>query len=209
MWSHRRSSHGLLVRRHGVFIRLRCVLRQGPARERAATLGRCLDNVVRWHRLPLCLQPTYQCPACDPLLHSAARSTGAITCIEAEAPGASSVACGSMLAESVLFRGLLRVAGRRPGAARRRFRRHRRRRRRSCAAATTRPPGRAARAAPAAMAAARCPPPTTPRVLTLCSGMKKKCRGDDVFSRAVCTSVCVPCAFLTLLTPLYTRVCVV
>ena len=67
------------------------------------------------------LQPTNHCPAFDSLLHSAARTTDAITAIKTEVPGGASAArarISSFFLPSMLTRGPLLVAFRLLGAAR-------------------------------------------------------------------------------------------
>ena len=56
-WSRRATTHGLLVRRHGIFMRLRCAPHQRPTRERAANhgispviaLARCSESAPAAH----------------------------------------------------------------------------------------------------------------------------------------------------------------
>ena len=101
------------------------------------------------------------------------------------------------------YRVVLPAAARRRKAARRRPRQLWRRR---SAAAIIWRLGRAAHASLAALAATR---GSLARLACLRRVYVKKCWRRCVFSRVVCTSVRVPCAFLMLPTPLCTRVCVV
>ena len=154
-WSRRAKTHGLLVRRHGIFNRLRCAPDQRPTRERAANHGSGLRE---------CRRPLPPACTCSPLT-AVLRSTRLCRALPARPPAPPPSAARSpplsspppaffrriraLLDAAVL---LPRVAARRRGGSRRRPRQLWRR---LCSAATIGRLGRATRAAQAAQATLR------------------------------------------------------
>ena len=75
-WSRRAKTHGLLVRRHGIFNRLRCAPDQRPTRERAANHGSGLRE---------CRRPLPPACTCSPLT-AVLRSTRLCRALPARPP---------------------------------------------------------------------------------------------------------------------------